>query len=390
MAASDFQSFFKPFLEIAANGKGHSLKHILKRMTKLPQAREKRVFSSESILRERGTTHYLLIMLLLVSFALFASCGSSSAPKEWKFAYMSDNKWDKKTSAVQYTNLDAVHSMANDMVIQGVSLVLVGGDLIDGRGEDTTGLISQYEAWLQAMSPVYTAQIEVYAVPGNHEYWCDSADSCTSAWEQAMVPTFPPGRTDNPAMPGREFSFVHRNALFIGLDQNQFGPSFPAYYRGNNIDWIEDRLAERDVSLQPHVVVFGHMPQFMTQWGWTRPEDMENREAFWSLLGRAGGHLYFTGHSHVYAVGLASTQDGLVSLYQVIAGSGGAEAETTDWNGEYYEKDRVQPVDWDDNQYLLGYALITIRGKDVSMVWRYVDPASGIFTSRKVFSYRQP
>ncbi len=116
------------------------------------------------------------------------------------------------------------------------------------------------------MSPVYTAQIEVYAVPGNHEYWCDSADSCTSAWEQAMVPTFPPGRTDNPAMPGREFSFVHRNALFIGLDQNQFGPSFPAYYRGNSIDWIEDRLAERDVSLQPHVVVFGHMPQFMTQW----------------------------------------------------------------------------------------------------------------------------
>jgi hypothetical protein len=89
-------------------------------------------------------------------------------------------------------------------------------------------------------------------------------------------------------------------------------------------------------------------------------------------------------------VGLASTQDGLDSLYQVISGSGGAEAETTAWNGEYYEKDRVQPVDWDNNQYLLGYALITIRGKDVSMVWRYVDPASGIFISRKDFSYRQP
>lgn len=327
---------------------------------------------------------------LLLLMALCTACGSSVDSGEWKFAYMSDNKWGSKTSASQYTNVDAVNLMARDMAGQGVSLVLVGGDLIDGRGEGISGLKAQYNAWMAAMSPVYSAGIGVYAVPGNHEYWCDTADSCSAAWEQSVVPTFPAGRTDNPELAGREYSFVHRNVLFLGLDQNRFGPSFPDYYRGNSISWIQQQLAARNVSAQPHVIVFGHMPQFMTRWGWTRAEDLENREAFWSLLGAAGGRLYFTGHSHAYAVGLASTQDGRHSIYQVIAGSGGAEPEATPWSGEYFEASRIQPVDWDEDRYRIGYALVTVRGRDVSMVWRNYDPASRSFTSREVLGYRQP
>jgi hypothetical protein len=40
----------------------------------------------------------------------------------------------------------------------------------------------------------------------------------------------PSGRTDNVSSPGREYSFTFNNAFFIGLDQNQFGSSMPAYY----------------------------------------------------------------------------------------------------------------------------------------------------------------
>lgn len=327
---------------------------------------------------------------LLLLMASLISCGSSSdSPSEWKFAYMSDNKWDKSTSVTSYVNVDAVKRLAGDMVLQDVSLVLVGGDLVDGRGEGVSGLKAQYASWLDAMSSVYKAGISVYAVPGNHEYWCDTSASCIEAWNQVMTPMFPSGRVDNPAYPGMEYSFVFNNALFIGLNQNQFADTFPEYYRGNDIDWIAGRLAVRNPFTQPHVIAFGHMPQFMTKWEWTRPPDKSNREAFWNLLAGAGGRMYFTGHSHLYAVGLATTEDGSHSIYQIISGSGGAEAERSPWNGIYAENTRIQPVDWDEGNYREGYALVTISGRDVKMEWRSYDQTEGAFKTRQVFTYSQ-
>ncbi len=342
---------------------------------------------------ERGIRSFRIMaglaMSLLVLVALTSCGGSSDDPPAWKFAYMSDNKWDKTTSAVQYTNVDAVRRLAGDMVQQGVSLVIVGGDMIDGRGEGVNGLDAQYASWLQAMFPLHKAGIPVYAVPGNHEYWCDTNSSCGDSWNERIVPTFPPGRRDNPACPGMEYSFVFNNALFIALNQNQFADTFPAYYRGNDIDWIAGQLAGRDPAAQPHVITFGHMPQFMTKWSWTRPEDKSNREAFWNLLGSAGARMYFTGHSHLYAAGLATTEDGRHSIYQIIAGSGGAEAEKSLWDGVYAENGRVQPVDWDGNDYREGYALVTVNGQEVTMEWRYYDQGAGSFKAKRAFAYRQ-
>lgn len=327
---------------------------------------------------------------LAAVLASLVSCGSSSSgPSEWKFAYMSDNKWDKKTSEAYCTNVDAVKRFSQDMVQQGVSLVLVGGDLVDGRGEGVNGLNAQYAVWLEAMFLVYQAGIPVYAVPGNHEYWCDTNSSCIDSWSQTIAPRLPAGRVDNPEHPGMEYSFVFKNALFIGLNQNQFGDSFPAYYHGNDIDWIAGQLAMRNSFTQPHVIAFGHMPQFMTKWEWTRPADKSNREAFWNLLAGAGARMYFTGHSHLYAVGLAATEDGSHSIYQVISGSGGAEAEKNPWDGIYAENTRIQPVDWDEGSYREGYALVTISGRDVKMEWRSYDQTTGAFRTRPVFSYTQ-
>jgi predicted MPP superfamily phosphohydrolase len=122
-----------------------------------------------------------------------------------------------------------VGRLAEDMQGQGGAIVLVGGDLIDGRGQNVTGLNAQYAKWIEAMAPVYDAAIPVYAVPGNHEYWCDTAENCVTAWTETMVPMLPSGRTDNVSSPGREYSFTFNNAFFIGLDQNQFGSSFPRH-----------------------------------------------------------------------------------------------------------------------------------------------------------------
>lgn len=324
------------------------------------------------------------ITIFLILVVMMVSCASDdSSSTRWKFAYMSDNKDATADSGV---NMATVGRFAEDMQDQGVSLVLVGGDLIDGRGLDVTGLNAQYAKWIEAMAPVYNASIPVYAVPGNHEYWGDSAESCVTAWNESIVPVLPPGRTDNADYAGREYSFTFNNALFIGLDQNQFGSSMPDYYRGNDVAWVKEQLAGHDAITYPHVIVFGHMPQFMLQWGWS-DVNKANREEFWNALESVNSKMYFTGHSHTYALGEATTISGGHSIYQILAGSAGAGFEPEGWTGVYYESDRVTPVD--SNNAYEGYALVTITGENVRMDWRYYDSATGTFKSRAGFGYNQ-
>jgi hypothetical protein len=297
---------------------------------------------------------------------------------------MSDNKDANDSSGV---NLVTVGRIATDMRDQGVELVLAGGDLIDGRGQGVEGLHTQYTAWIGAMAPVFNANIPVLAVPGNHEYWGDTEENCIAAWSQDITPILPGTRTDNPEYPGREFSFTHRNALFIGLDQNRFEKGeAPFYYRGNDLAWMTEQT---DVPLQvtrPHIFVFGHMPQFMLSWGWSDTY-LPNREAFWNILADARVKFYLTGHSHTYARALASTDDGLHTVEQIIAGSAGAGFETG-WDGIYYESTRVTPLVW--NNTYEGYLVFTIDDNTIIGQWRYYDPAAGRFEVGDEFGYNLP
>lgn len=137
---------------------------------------------------------FILISLMGALFALSSimSCSSSTnanaAPPVWKFAYMSDHKLDQATDPVNYSNLPAVQRIAADIVAQRANMVITGGDLIDGRGQGVAGLNVQYAAWIGAMAAVYNANIPVYAVPGNHEYWGDTKNSCIAAWNEAIAP----------------------------------------------------------------------------------------------------------------------------------------------------------------------------------------------------------
>ncbi len=336
---------------------------------------------------KKNVTRLPLFFFLLgaLVLCLLQSCGSSSDPDpDWKFAYMSDNKDAVHPAGV---NLAAVGRIAADMRSQGVSLVLVGGDLIDGRGLNTSGLNDQYAAWFGAMAPVYDAGIQVYAVPGNHEYWGDTAASCDAAWAQSVTPNLPLPRADNPVFAGREYAFTHRNALFIGLDQNQFERgAAPFYYRGNDVLWVREQLQARNADTHPHAFVFGHMPMFMTSFAWTDAGFKANREEAWDALGAFGVQIYFTGHSHLYARGTATTADGRYAFRQMIAGSAGAGFEP--WNGAFNESTRIAMEAW--NNTMEGYALVTVQAKNVQVEWRSYDPGSGLFKTGDSFSYTVP
>lgn len=328
---------------------------------------------------------------VLLSFFSVLSCSSSNASApEWKFAFMSDHKLDQATDALNATNLPAVQRIAADIVAQKASMVITGGDLIDGRGQGVAGLNAQYEAWLGAMAAVYNAQIPVYAVPGNHEYWGDTKNNCLAAWNATIAPRLPASRTNNPAHPDMEYSFVFKNVLFLGLNQNQFeqGVNRPYYYHGNDIDWITSQLSGRDAAAQPHVIAFGHMPQFQTGYEWTDHNHKSNREEFWNTLGAAGANIYLTGHTHLSALASAQTKDGSKAIYQVLAGSGGAEKDS--WNGNYAPSEAARITALDKDTSYEGYALVTISDRQVTMEWRYYDPAAGVFKSRAGFTYNQP
>lgn len=142
---------------------------------------------------------YFVLTLFVSILSLFLiSCASNNfyadTSSEWKFAFMSYNKSPQETSAVYCTNVEAVSRLAGDMAEQGVSLVIVGGDMIDGRGQDLVGLDAQYAKWLGAMSAVYNARIPVYAVPGNQEHWCDTNASCLQAWRNDGAASSLPAR----------------------------------------------------------------------------------------------------------------------------------------------------------------------------------------------------
>lgn len=324
-----------------------------------------------------------LVIILTVSLMVFGCSEGSQTASSWKFAFMSDNQDPDSEIGV---NTATVARLANDIKDQGVSLVIVSGDLIDGDGAGLDGLNAQYAEWIAAMAPIYNSSIPVYAVPGNHEYWCDTAENCVTAWQESIVPILPEGRSDNSTYPGREYSFTSHNAFFIGLNQNQFGDSMPAYYRGNDNEWVAEQLSLRDADSYPHVIAFGHMPQFMLQYGWS-DENKTNRETLWNLLSDASAKIYLTGHSHTYALGLTTSADGAHSIYQIIAGSAGAGFETRSWDGIYYESDRATIIDRNNENE--GYVLVTIDGAEVTMEWRHYDTSDGLFKSSSGFNYIQ-
>jgi hypothetical protein len=321
------------------------------------------------IKKQRNKVLFFVFGICLL--VLGGSCKQSvenANSREWKLAFISDTQSGTDVSGVNTASLTRIVS---DLLEQNAELVLVGGDLIEGKGENGAGLNEQYQTWLQVMSPIIDADIPIAAIPGNHEYWGDSAVSSIESWEQMIVPYLLNFRSDDAAMPGRQYSFNFRNIMFLGLNQNQYDRGdAPFYYRGTDVDFVNEQLAARDSSAQYHVIAFGHMPQFMLMWDWSE-NYKQNRDQFWDMLGDANCRLYLTGHSHLYSRGLATMTTRDKSFYQVICGTGGAELDQY-WDGNFFEDQRIINQVWNDRFW--GYLLITVREMSIHCDWRYINP----------------
>lgn len=318
----------------------------------------------------------LSIVLLPALFALLAvSCIRSGVlpgedQKSWKFAVISDTQGDNKEADHKTCINDAVlGAIAKDIAKEKPDLVLAAGDLVNGWFRNGgTDYDTQYANWKKAMRPVYQAGIRVYLIRGNHD----------SGPERLALPplpahlepppdtvhrlkkTFKKHFADNPQNgpteeKGLTYSFVHKNAFFIGLDQYAGGQ------HKVHQEWLDGQL---EVNQSSHLFVYGHEPAF----GANHKDNLgffaKERDAFWNSLGRAGGKLYFCGHDHFYNRALIPDDAGH-PIRQIIAGTGGGILKK--WPGRY-QNARVQGAYHNDKRQ--GYILVTVEAVRVTVRWK--------------------
>lgn len=324
-----------------------------------------------------------LFMIAMLALAmLYASSLGEYNPKsvdsghQWKFAVLCDTRGNN-TDVMNKSGINDtfIGILAQEIVRQDCDLVLVPGDMINGYFKNgSTSFSKQFSNWRAAMKPVYDAGIEVYPVRGNHENGMEYPDlpwppvypppslpktepGIIEAYRKAFNDSYIPENGPNGER-GLTYSFVHKNAFFVGLDE---------YIHPHmiNLAWLEDPLSSNEM---PHIFVFGHDPAFKMGHNDSLAYYPDERDIFWDALGKAGGKIYFCGHDHLYD--RAHINDSMGDcIYQLIVGSGGAPMLRS--SRPYAEGDRVVG-DYRDYKHA-GYMLVTISENQVKVDWMALD-----------------
>mgnify|MGYP000871704937 CR=1 FL=1 len=350
----------------------------------------------------RSKRIFACVLLLL---ALSSSCMPGLDPAvepqaslaSWKFAVISDTQGNNRDkTGTSCINDAVVRAIADDIVRENPDFVLVAGDLVNGwfrnKGVDYA---AQYAGWKAAIGPVYRAGIRVYPVRGNHD----------SGPERLALPPLPTHLEPQPDTPvvlkkafrdafpeayipkngpageeGLTFSFTHKNAFVVGLDQFTNGQ-----HRVNQ-EWLDLQL---EGSRGLHVFVFGHEPAFEANHRDNLSFYPRDRDLFWDSIGNAGARVYFCGHDHFYNHALVLDNTGR-EIRQIIAGTGGGFLRR--WSGTYREGKRMK-VQYHNNDHH-GYILAAVEGSKVTISWKALikpeTPAADAWQVLDSFTYSIP
>jgi hypothetical protein len=285
----------------------------------------------------RPLARYLVLLIILV-------CASSAIAAPWRFAVVGDTRGTSGSSPI---NAAAVNAIVQSLTGDGIDLLLVPGDLVNGA--TSVPLATQLSTWRTAVAPIYTAGVAIYPIRGNHE----TAGGAT-AWKNFFPDVPQNGPTTLSSEVGLTYSLTHNNALFIGFDE---------YVSGHRINqgYLDGLLGS--AGRPPHVFVFGHEPAFASNHADTLDDYPVDRDNFWNSLGGARVPMYFCGHDHFYARSVIEAGNGN-PVQQLIVGAGGAPFHT--FLG--YADPRVQPLYSDDDHF--GYLIVTVDGPSVSAQYK--------------------
>ena len=295
--------------------------------------------------------------VVVMTAALFW-CAPVSA-ETWKFVIAGDSRGSSSSLEVSPIVADMAPAIAND----SPELVLYTGDLVHGYPATQAA----FQEWKAAMAPVYDAGILVYPVRGNHDKG--------TGWIEEFGADIP---DDGPAGEiNFTYSFTHRNALFIGLDQ------YIVQSRVNQA-WLDGVLAGNTM---PHVFTFGHEMAFKVAF---HRDNLDNyptpRDVFWRSLLDVGSRVYFCGHDHYYDHTRVGDGDGDPDddIHQYIVGSGGAPLYAGNpvydgANGSWIPTNVHHELEY-------GYVLAEVDGADVTLTWKH-RVAPGVYQAAEVLTY---
>lgn len=243
-----------------------------------------------------------------------------------------------------------------------IDLILVCGDIVEGGLRTSSSqLQTELNLWQQVFQPLYDKGIGVYPIRGNHE---NDANGNITAWNNL----FSGSRALPQNGPGAElnltYSFQHKNALFIGLDD------YVNIHRINQ-SWLNNQLT---TNVLPHVFVFGHEAAFKVFHSDCLDDYSTERNTFWKSLTDAGVKTYFCGHDHFLDTSLVDDGDGNSAndIYQcVVGGGGGWIMSKYNYNGS----NSPYSVTGLYHQNKHGYALVQVSGDtstdlNVTITWK--------------------
>jgi hypothetical protein len=338
----------------------------------------------------------LSAILLLLALSLFCTSGINIDERKhglWKFAVMSDTQGNNKDKNNKSCINDKVlRAIVEDIVRENPDLVLVSGDLVNGwfrnGGTDYT---AQYANWKSVMRPIYNAGIHVYPVRGNHD----------DGPERLALPPLPSHLEPSPDAPvlmkkafrnansesyipkngpvneeGLTYSFTHRNAFIVGLDQ------FTGGQHRINQGWLNRQLAG---NRNPHVFIFAHEPAFETGHKDNLAFYPKERDLFWDSIGKAGARVYFCGHDHFYNRAVIADSAG-TQIRQIIAGTGGGRLRT--WSGVYKDEKRIKGEYHNGDHH--GYILVIIEGQKATVFWKAIIETGEPLKILDTFTYSVP
>jgi hypothetical protein len=223
------------------------------------------------------------------------------------------------------------------------------GDMVLAEST-TTKLENQLIAWKKLyyntdFSPISTSNIEMVAIPGNHEmlYWHDynvpnhdewPLKGATEIWMEHMAEYMP---KDRAIVKGKDsinnqmtFAFTRKNIGFVLMNTDTYNAPTkdnPYGLEGQiPTDWIVKKVEEykRNPKID-HVFVLGHKPYYVSGKPETGHAGFPEGPVLWPKLVENRVVAMLSAHLHDYQ----RMQPGNEGTYQVIAGNSGSPGSAT-------------------------------------------------------------
>lgn len=311
-------------------------------------------------MRERCTSKLWCMLLLLAALSIsLTGCTKT----HWKFIVTGDSRGDDNG-----VNVAILSELAAETADKGVDFILFSGDLVTGKVDQTT-LQSQLNNWRKTMQPVYDAGIGIYVVRGNHDL---GKPAGITAWNNVFSDMPDNGPTGEKNL---TYSFEHKNAFIVGLDQ---------YVNGHRVNqaWLDNQLA---ANTKPHIFVFGHEPAFRARHKDCLDDYPARRNAFWNSIEKVGAKIYFCGHDHFYNHARIDNDGNPDNdIHQYIVGTAGAPLYK--WSQTYDGDNSGYTIENISHAKRYGYCLVKIDGLDVTVTWMQRTD-TGQYEPAEVFSY---